>query len=179
MDWSTVLVSTSLSAVVGALVSLLAVSQTTTRQRRAERRDDGRQRLKAVVAPRQVAVKKYQSKLLSSLKREEQVIHGDDYSFASEVLAAAEELSSWRRWLVNRRARRVIGAFIVDTAAVSPGEGDSWGGVAVLLIRQYTSHDLSEPARRIGLYHHALMTDPGSTELKRLEKELRRLAAGR
>ena len=39
VDWSTVLVSTALSALVGTLVSLAAVSQTTTRQRKAERRD--------------------------------------------------------------------------------------------------------------------------------------------
>lgn len=175
------MVSTAVSAVVGTLVSLAAVAQTTTRQRRAERRDAARQGIRHAVAPLRGQLRKYQARMLSSLKREEpEIINGDDYALVSALLPVAEELHPVRRWLVRRRIRRLFGPLIFKTADVAPMEGSSLGAIAPLLIAEYDPSKIGNDrhGKRFGLVQEALSTEPSSKALSRLERELRRLAAG-
>lgn len=182
MDWSTVILSTGVSAVVGSVVSLLAVSQTTIRQRRAERHDQARQDLRKLLAPLRTDLRKYQSRMNAGLKREDLTTHhGDDYALASQVLVMAEQLSNGRRWLVRRRTRRLLGSFMFNVADIAPLKGDTLGALAPLLVAQYdpSKANVEEADDRFGELHRALMTNPGSPELAKLERELGRLAAGR
>jgi len=120
--------------------------------------------------------------MLSSLKRDDPTqMHGSDYQVAGHVLDAAAGLHPVRRWLVTRRARRLFGPFVVRVAEVSPMEGDSLGAVTPLLIAQLNPSKLqmAEKDMRLGLLHEALMGGPGSPALDKLERQLRRLSAGR
>ncbi|MEP7739153.1 hypothetical protein ABKW28_15995 [Nocardioides sp. 31GB23] len=181
LDWSTVALSTALSALVGTLVSLAAVSQTTIRQRRAERRDEARQRLAETVAPMRAKVRKYQAGRHGSLKRDEpHTMVGDDYTLVSAVLYVAESLSPIRRHLVRRRCRQLFGKWLTETAAISPADGSSPGAfLAPLFVAAFAEDEYADPEKRAtGTLHRALMTDPASPELARLERDLRRLSAG-
>ncbi|GAA4709021.1 hypothetical protein GCM10025782_01330 [Pedococcus ginsenosidimutans] len=174
------MISAAISAVVGAGVSLLAVSQTTIRQRRAESRDDARLELRRVLQPMRAKVRKYRARMLSGMKRDAHRIEGDDYVLASAVLAAADGLHPVRRWLVLRRARRVFGPFMVAVADLSPTQGDTLGSIAPLLMAQHdpSKLGLADDELRLGLLHEALVCDPGSEQVRRLERELTRLASG-
>lgn len=181
VDWSTVALSTALSAVVGTLVSLAAVSQTTIRQRRAERRDEARQRLAATVAAMRANVRKYQAGRHRGMKRDDpNTMHGDDYTLVSAVLHVAESLSPTRRYLVRRRCRRLFGAWLTETAEISPTESSSPGAfLAPLFAAAFAEGEYADPEKRsTGTLHRALLTDPGSPELAQLERDLRRLATG-
>jgi hypothetical protein len=118
VDWLTVTISTALSAVVGTVVSLAAVAQTTTRQRRAERRDAARQQIKELVTRPLAQVTTYRAGLNKGIQKGEEDhnrMRGDDYTLASRVLTLADELGPMRRWLVMRRCRRLFGPFIAET----------------------------------------------------------------
>ena len=59
VDWSTLIASAGVSAVVGAVVSLVAVSQVTVRRGRAERREAARLAVAAAVKPLQLELARY------------------------------------------------------------------------------------------------------------------------
>lgn len=183
MDWSTVVVSALLSAVVSGAVSLLAVPQTAVRQRRAERREEARESLEAILGPMVQQVALYRAGLNKGVRREsdEDRMHGDDYVLVSEILLAAQHLSSLRFWSITRRCRRVFGPFLADLARLQPATEASWGNILAPLLAGYdpdTKWGRMTAEQRFGTLHRALQCDPDSGEIKRLDRDLRWLAAG-
>ena len=95
VTWESAVVTAAISAIVGAVVSLLAVSQVTVRQRRAERRDDARIELRATVQPLRANVRRYQAGVNPGMRRDNNVqIHADDYVLASRLLTTAGRLGA-------------------------------------------------------------------------------------
>lgn len=170
------LVSAAISAVVGAVVSLLAVSQTTIRQRQAERRDEARQSLRRTLQPLRAQVRKYDRGLNPGAQRTDALIL-DDHALATKVLAAAEQLGPVRRWLVRRRARRVFGPFVWAVADVAPTSGDG-ASLALLFAGSHPEKYGLEGGDDVYGLLLALRSDPGSPEVRRLDRQLALLTSG-
>jgi hypothetical protein len=181
MDWSTVIASAAVSAIVGALVSITAVSQTTVRQRRAERRDDALLTLKRVATTLRSDLRLYELGIRTGNKRTAERSHIDDHRLATAVLDSTENMSRLRTSLVRRRCRRVFGGYWATLAEEMPYADDSLGSAVVPALlgapRLQASGTLkSSPID--SLLHRAYMEDPGSREQAQLRRELRRLSAG-
>ena len=181
MDWSTVIASAGVSAVVGTSASYLAVSGITVRQAKAGRRYAASEAISEVVAPILANVVKYQAGM-NRIQREEGVYHGGDFVTASAILTASKQLGTVRHWLVVRRCRRLFGAFTTKLADVSPTQGDSLGAfLAPVLAAEYGDGALKEESqnRLSGLMYEALTKECHAREVTTLIRELRRLAACR
>lgn len=179
MDLDTILVSAAVSAIVGAVVSLLAVSQVTVRQAKAQRAYEAHQAVNAVVEPWVSDVGMYRLHRLSSLERQPDTPHAEDHARVTEVLGAADGLPAWRRWLVRRRLLRLFGPFWLDLGSHRPADTSTLGSsMAVILQAQMHAsrhgHDHREQVS--GLYHRALSQEPGHPLQDRLIRELGRLA---
>lgn len=182
MDWSTVLLSAGVSAIVGAVVSIVAVSQVTVRRAQAESRYQAAQQIKALVAPEIARVVKYQAGMDEGQRREGGRYHSADFVMASQVLAIAESLGWLRRRFVRRRCRLVYGAFTTRLAEVSPTDGASLGSVmAPLMSATYGGGDPSGSADNLldGRAYEAMTEDHEAPEVKRFLRDLRRLASCR
>ena len=174
LSWQVALVSATISAVVGTLVSLLAVSQTTVRRAKAERRDEARQQISGIVQEHRLAVKQYRYGINTSLKRAPNSPELSDYQFARCVLHGAAALVWWRRFLIRRRLTNLVGSLYVEFAELNPVEGGDMAGLANLIrLRQTTNQDLGSPTE--ALYHRAFSESPESPELLELERQLARL----
>lgn len=183
MDVPTILVSAGVSAVVGALVSLAAVSQVTIRRSRAERAEAARRAVRAMVGPLLLDVRRYRAEMSAGLQREQDTGQGEDYVTVSRLLTVAADLSCWRRTLVLRRSRRIFGRAWTDLAELSPADPSSPGSLfAPILQAQYRAARLgavTESRPPPGLLHRAFCQPPNGALLPRLDRELRRLAASR
>ncbi len=179
MEWPTVLLSAGISAVVGAVVSLLAVSQVTTRRARAERADASRRALAAVVGPLRSDLRKYQLGMNRGLQRGPATAQLDDHRLVSGILAASSDLPWWRRRLVERRCRRVFGDHWTDLARDWPYDPSSVGaalGPSLMAgIRAGKNGQSAAPVA--GLIHRAYTNAPGHVLLQQLDRQLRLLAA--
>lgn len=181
MDWSTVVVSAAISAIVGALVSIAAVSQTTVRQRRAERRDEALLALKRVVTPLRSDLRLCELGIRTGNKRTSERSHIDDHRLATDVLDSTEKTSRLRSSLVRRRCRRVFGEYWTTLAEEMPYADDSLGSAvvpALLGAPRLLENGTLRSSPVAGLLHRAYMEDPGSREQSQLHRELRRLSAG-
>jgi hypothetical protein len=181
MDWSTVILSAAVSAVVGALVSLAAVSQTTVRQRRAERRDEALLALKKIVVPLRLDLRLYELGVRTGNKRTAERSHVDDHRLATAVLDSTENMGKLRSALVRRRCRRVFGEYWATLAEEMPYADDSLGSAvvpALLGAPMLLESGALKSSPVAGLMHRAYMGDPGSPEQTQLRRELRRLSAG-
>jgi hypothetical protein len=170
------LVSAGVSAVVSAVVSLLAVAQTTARQLKATRADKAKQSLTERVARVRLMVRLYRAHRLASAGRKPDSPHMDDLVFASDVMRLANDIPRWRRRLVARRLRRIVGAYWAELAQIVPAPGalgamDSW------LQAEMRGDVDGDPAS--GLLHRALCQPPGDRLQLEAEKQLRRLSAAR
>lgn len=183
MDWSTVLASAGVSAVVGAVASLLAVSQTTVRQQRAARRELARHILRQAVAPLldELARYEYLRRDNAKARRSGEAADMEDHARVVAIRAAATDLLGWRRALVDRRCGLVFGEYWTNLArdyptkaAAGPGSLGAWFAAAV------SDHDRKPGAGpRDGLMHRAYSRPPGDPLQAELRRELRRLAAAR
>lgn len=174
------LASTGVSAVVGAVVSLLAVSQTTVRRARAERREAARLAVRERVAPLLAELARYEYLRPPEPRRSAERSHMDDHAAVMSIRRAAADLPPWRRWLVDRRCRRVFGAYWTDLARDYPSaksEGNesfsAWFAASVRDRRE------GDPSPLDGLMQRAYSESPGHPMLRELRRELRRLAAAR
>lgn len=181
VDWSTLLASAGVSAVVGAVVSLLAVSQTTVRRAKAERADASRLAVRECVAPLLAELARYQYVGLERAKREAETSHMDDHAHVVAIRSAAADLPGWRRWLVDRRCRRVFGDYWTDLARDYPSVGRETGGTLTAWFAASVAESKRPPGARPvdGLMHRAYSQQSGHTLVDRLRRELRRLAAAR
>lgn len=183
VTWITVLVSAAISALTGTVVSLLAVSQVTVRQRRATQRAEARDELRSLVSPLLADLRKYQLNLKSSLEREAERAILDDHRIVTEILAAAAPLSWWRRKLVRRRCNHIFGAYWTQLAEDLPFNvgSDSLGAVFVPFLqaaRLEADGKLSGSPVNSAI-HKAYMENPGHARQERLARELRYLKEAR
>lgn len=181
MDWSTLLVSAAVSALVGALVSIAAVSQTTVRQRRAERRDEALLALKRVVMPLRMDLRLFELRVRTGNKRTAERSHVDDHRLATAVLDTTEDMGRLRSLLVRRRCRRVFGEYWTTLAEEMPYADDTLGSAVVPALfgaPRLVESGALKSSPMDGLFHRAFMEDPGNREHAQLRRELRRLSAG-
>jgi len=178
MELQVILLSAGVSAVVGALVSLVAVAQVTVRQAKAQGGFEARQVVAKVVQPWISDVGMYRLRRLASMQREPDRAHADDHARVSDVLTAGANLPNWRLRLVRRRLNRLFGPFWLELASLRPADTSTTGSTfAVILQAELHARDQGEdPRRRVsGLYHRALSQEPGHPLQDRLLRELRRL----
>jgi hypothetical protein len=181
MDWSTLIVSAAVSAVVGALVSIAAVSQTTVRQRRADRRDQALVALKKIVVPLRMDLRLFELRVRTGMKRTAERSHIDDHRLATAVLDTTEDMGRLRRLLVRRRCRRIFGEYWASLAEEMPYADHSLDSAmvpALLGAPRLLESGALKSTPMDGLFHRAYMRDPGGREQAQLRKELRRLSAG-
>lgn len=179
VDWSTLLASAGVSAVVGAVVSLLTVSQATVRRARAERREAARRAVSAAVSPVLDEVARYEYLRPPEPKRTLEQSHMDDHARLVIVRRAAADLPAWRRWLIDRRCRRVFGHYWTDLARDYPSALDSDSGSLTSWLAASTRDYRASAGRGPvdGLLHRAYCERAGHPLVHKLRRELRRLAA--
>lgn len=177
VDWSTVLASAGVSAVVGAVVSLLTVSQTTVRRARAERRETARLAVADTAAPLVRELTRYRFQRENGKPRRDNAnAHLDDLGKVMALRKAAANLSWWRRWLVDRRCRRVFGDYWADLARDYPSDrpaGES--EFSTWLAASMSDRHRGDP--RESLIHRTYAAPPADPLAGKLARELRLLAA--
>lgn len=180
MDWSTVFLSAGVSAVVGAVVSLLTVSQTTVKRARAERREAARVALAARVAPLIDDLARYRFRRSRPKPlREPDLAEFDDHATVVGIRAAAADLPPWRRRLVDRRLRAVFGTTWTDLAIDYPTKPDANESRGAWLAVALENSETPDTVPDYGLLHRAYSARPGDPSQDELTRALRRLAAAR
>lgn len=177
MDWSTLVASGGVSAVVGVVVSLVAVSQMTKKQARAERADAARQEVAAKAGLLLAELARYEFVRSDEPKRSRARAHLDDRIKASEIILAAAPLPWWRRSLVERRVRRVFGDYWTSLAIDYPStDASDTGSFAAFLASSIREANGDQrPGQFDGLMQRAYSTRAGDPLLRVLRRELRRL----
>lgn len=169
-----------MSAVVGAVVSLLVVSQTTVRRRRAERREAAREAVTAAVAPLLVELGRYRYQVRRPEPKrageQADLAHLEDHAQLVTIRTAAADLPGWRRWLVDRRCRRIFGNYWNDLARDYPTRTDADTLTAWLAV---SMNDGASGDPRQSLIHRTYAEPPGHALGAELARELRRLSAAR
>ena len=105
--------------------------------------------------------------------------HLEDHTEVVRIRAAAADLPGWRRWLVDRRCRRVFGSTWTDLAIDYPTNPEvSSDSVSAWLASAGRSPEQGADAD-FGLLHRAWCELPGHPTQDQLAGELRKLAACR
>ncbi len=183
VDWVTVLVSGSTSAAVGVIVSLLAVPQTVVRQRRAERRDDARRLLEQAVDGLIVEHARYLYLRPPEPRRTNERSHMDDHGHVVRIRRAAADLSPLRRYLIDRRCRRVFGDYWTELARDLPA-ADTADVISASVGAWFAAERRGAPPADgrgplDGLMQRAYSRPAGDPLVRKLGRELRRLRAAR
>lgn len=180
MTWENVVLSAGVSAFVGAVVSILAVSRLTVGRLRAERTESAKRELLAAVRPLQLDLRRYEAGH-KDMSRDPGVFHSDDLLLAARVLDAARDLPRPRRWLVIRRCRRIFGHDCTEIASLYESENAALEGSAWIIPLFASRVAKGEPARTFldGLWHRALSAGPKSALFRAVSRELAHLAAAR
>lgn len=168
----TLLASAGISAVISAVVALLASSSTKVRQMRAERAELARLRVYEVTKRMRRELRLYSDGMSHSSAREaKDGYHAADHKVCSEILAAAEGLGVLRRLLVEWRCRRIFGHFTYELSQDAPYNGSSPGHViAPILVRQFNAtKDLDVTGY---LLSRAYCTPPGHASQGRARRQL-------
>lgn len=102
----------------------------------------------------------------------------DDHQHVVATLGAAADLPAWRRRLVDRRCRRVFGAYWCDLARDYPSAGETGGGsLTAWLASSMQDHHGAEDPRTSPT---SRLCDPARESVQNeLRRELRHLAAAR
>jgi hypothetical protein len=184
-DFKTVLLSVLISAVVSAAVSatvaLATAGWVVQRQERSRARWLARRAVRDAVAPTLEQVRRYRANMSGGLRRDgkRHDVHGDDYTFATDVVQATVDLGRLRRALVLRRLQRIIGD-TVELAKLMPADVSSTGSLfSPMLVWAYQRQKRGSGPVRPGLMQLALERDPNDPLVRRLEWNLRRLRSAR
>jgi hypothetical protein len=175
--WPDVIVT----AGVGVVAALSTAKVVAARQEQAKERTKARLELARAVHPLVSATRLYyRGQSDTRVKREQGVIHCEDYLNASRLLAIVNRLSPLRRSLAMRRLRRIYGWEYMDVVASSPCEdsADVAGYVAPLFLWERAkaeNPDAIPPLGGYGLLLFALCQQPGFSLQKRLIREFRLL----
>lgn len=100
------------------------------------------------------------------------------------MLATADDLSGWRRWLVRRRVRRLVGPVWWDVATLSPSDDDAAAfhvtlGLQLVAVRDERQGRAVERSDDLGRLHRAYCEPRDEVLVEQVLRDLRRLAAGR
>lgn len=134
-----------------------------------------------MVSPIRRAVVQYRADVRAG--REGTRGHPEDATLAGRVLAVAERLPWWRRVLVRRRLRRLVGPAWSELAELH-GVGDDSGAVSAWLVSQVAAvraerrGENVERTDDLGTLHRALAGRRDAPEVQKVERDLSRLAAG-
>lgn len=178
MDLPTVLVSAGLSGAVSWVIA----RQVAIRQTRAGSEESARRALRDLVAPEVRRLRLFARGLGSG--RESRQGRTEDATFAAKVLATADDLSGWRRWLVRRRVRRLVGPVWWDIANLSPPEDDAAAfhvtlGLQLVAVRDERQGRAVERSGDLGRLHRAYCEPHDEVLVEQVLRDLVRLAAGR
>lgn len=180
MDIATLLASAAISALVGTLVSLAAVSQTTVRRMRAEQAEEARRRIAGLLSELRRDVMLYRMGSKHSMQREANTYHSSDFVLASDIDEVADPLPWWRRALIHRRLRIVVGKNFADLAQIHRIDAERSLGsmIGPLLFQQVNDpkHRAGSATLLDGLLHRALSPQAEPHLVKKLERQLRLLA---
>lgn len=184
MEWGTLLATAGVSAVVSALVSLWAVRMVTVRRAKAERADAARRAVRAEAEKLLRALARYRYTEGRPTPARGNTAEADDHAAVVRIRNAATDLPAWRRWLVDRRCRRVFGDYWTDLAIDYPSDLESGAGTFIAHLNERLRAkradgrgNQSTPAD--SLIHRAYSELPGHPALDELRRELRHLAASR
>lgn len=175
MDVPTLLASAGISAVVGTLVSLLAVSQVTVGKMRAERAEEARLTIRTFLRQPVRDIAAYRAGDADNLQRDAAVAQMQDAEDAATILEAGRNLRWWPRQVLRWRIRRVYGReFTALAERYSSPEARTFGALlAPMLRKQVRSSRRGKPVTMLdGLLHRALSSSPESFLVKRLRVEL-------
>jgi hypothetical protein len=105
----------------------------------------------------------------------------DDAVLAGRVLAIADRLPPWRRFLVRRRLRRLVGPVWFDLGEPhepgnASGAADSWLLSELAATRAERRGESVVRTDDLGTLHRGLSGGRDSTEARALERDLRRLS---
>lgn len=180
-DWATLVAAAGVSAIVSAIVSLLAVRQVTVRRSRAERADAAMQRIRAIVEPLLDALSRYEYVRPPEPRRIAERSHMDDHAAVVRIRHAAADLPLWRRALVDRRCRRVFGDYWTNLAIDYPNASSDEAGASfsAWLAASVRGRQEDDPGPVDGLIHRAYSEPAGRPVQNDLRRELRRLSAAR
>lgn len=175
MDVPTLLASAAISAVVGTLVSLVAVSQVTVGKLRAERAEEARRSIRAFLLQLNRDVLAYQAGDAPNLQRDPTTAHIQDAEDAATILEAAQDLPRWPRLVLRRRVYRIYGrefSALADRYS-STEERTLRAMLAPMVRKQIESSGRGKQVTMLdGLLQRALSSSPKSMLVKRLRIEL-------
>jgi hypothetical protein len=134
IDWSSVVVSAGVSALLSGVISVAAARHVVERQEAGRSAAQARRQIGTIVGPELTKVRQYQSRALASLGRDaaERVLVADDVLLCGRVLVSSANLGLARRRLVRRRLRKLFGAGMVDLCAAHGQEAATPGGSKAL-----------------------------------------------
>lgn len=183
MQWSTLIASAGVSAVVGAVVSLFAVSQVAVRQARAIAREDARRSVRELADAQVRRAMRYAFAPRDGDRAiraaDDGLSHLDDHSVVAAILVAARGLSAPRRWLVRRRCRAIFGNYWTELALLYPAASAN-GEESFLL--WLTANAGAVPIANDScesLMHRAYSKPPGDSSQDQLRKQFARLSSCR
>ena len=111
-----------ISAALSVLVSLATASSLTVRQARTQRAENARLRLSEIADGMLRTLAQYRANTRSSAQRDPDNAHSEDKRVATAILDVASGLSRFRRWMVARLCRRILGRFWTDPARHFTGD---------------------------------------------------------
>lgn len=181
VDWVTVVVRAAISAVVGAVVSLIAVHGQTVRRMRAETSETARRTIREALAPTRLEVRRYRldRSREAGPKRKADTAHGDDLVLTTTVVNAAEGFGAIRRHLFGLRSRRVFGREFYRIASMHHPD-DAASSTSLMMVAMIRGIDQTGNPIIFtdGLLHRALASSPTSPLVRKLDRHITRLARG-
>jgi hypothetical protein len=170
-DVSTLLTSAGVSAVV----AVFTAGTVARRKDRADRDLAARRAVREAVRPVRQEVARWDRQGASN--RKPRLAVPADPEAVSAVLDALPDLPAWRRWLVQRRLRRLFGTLWIEHLEVLPYNPETT--MLSALLRQERDEGPTGRARLLtdGQIHRTLAGTPWGLSARDLDRQLRRLAA--
>jgi hypothetical protein len=183
MDWGTAFATAGISALVSVVVSLLSVATVTVRQERAKRREQARLALEAAVVPLRDRLARYRYTVAreTAARQPEGPAHLSDLEDLITVWRATSGLPAWRRFLVERRLRKIYGNGMVDLVRDYPTAPSESASNASLTAFFASSVSGVEPKDQptASLIHRTYSQPPSAGRGKPLTRHLSLLARAR
>lgn len=176
MDYSTVITSALLSVVLSVFVA----ARIAMRQEQGKARQQAQDALREAVRQRWREARRVELRMTPPARLPGRYDSGD-LVFTSRILQIAEALPWWRRALVRRRLRILVGRMWVDQLEVQPADDSSLGSImAPILSAQFREQERPqyEDRDRAGLYWTALNEGQGVRAARSLRRHLGLLARG-
>lgn len=171
MEWSTVLISGLVSAVISGFVGLVFVSRTTVAQIRAREREEARKQIVVIAKDLQRRLLTHRDSDNPHGRRHGAKIEMDDLSTAWPVGQAILQLGLFRRWWTMRLAQRIFGVWIMSRVPLM--KDDSGESAFSAWVRDAMRH--GDAPVITGSWHKALSAPSKSPEVTKALRDLRLL----